>query len=157
MVKILQHFLLGFVVEEEEGVFLVTSLFEKGDAPVLPWQELENAEVAAVVANILGQLVICLGEVDHATVAVPPVKEVADDLVLVLLTDQVVRDHNLLIVHREFVEWQYIIPWCFKRVIPNLIADFLELSHENLVLVLMKVLRKEVDFVKKKAIPSACG
>ena len=120
-------------------------------------KNVQKAEVAAVVANVLGHLVICLGEVDHAAVAVPPVKEVADDLVLVLLTDQVVKDHNLLIVHREFVEWQYIIPWCFKRVIPNLIADFLELSHESLVLVLMKVLQKEVDFVKKKAIPSACG
>ena len=73
--------------------------------PVLPSQELENAEVAAVVVDILGHLVICLGEVDHAAVAVPPVDEVVDDLVLVLPTDQVVEDHDLLIIDREFFEW----------------------------------------------------
>ena len=92
--------------------------------PVLPRQELKDAEVAAAVADILRHLVICLGEVDHAAV---PVGEVVDDLVLVLLTDQVVKDHDLLIVHREFVEWQNIIPWCFKHVITNIIAQLFKL------------------------------
>ena len=64
------------------------------------WEKLENAKMAAVIADVFRHLVVRLREVHDATVSVPPVDKVINDLVLVFFANQIVKNNDFLVVNR---------------------------------------------------------
>jgi len=67
--------------------------------------------MATVVADVFWYLAKGLSEINNAAVSVPPVDEIVDDGVLVVFTNQVVKDDNLLLVHWKLFKWNNLIPW----------------------------------------------
>ena len=88
--------LFGFVVIEKGKLFASCKVKQRGiDTQLIGYAfvflrlEVRKAEVAAVVPDVLRDLVVGLGEIDDAAVPVPTVDEIVDDVVLVFSTSQV--------------------------------------------------------------------
>ena len=130
-VEIFSHQFSWFV-EVKEGELFVGSAVQQvlgnpqlvGDSFVLPREEAEKAEMAAVVPDVFGDLVVGLVQVNDTAIPVPAIDEIVYDVVLVLFANQVVE-------HDDF---------------------FGKVAQERLILVLVEVFRKEKDFVEHQQI-----
>ena len=76
-----------------------------------------------VVADLFWYLVKGTSEINNAAVFVPPVDEIVDDGVLAAFTNQVVKDNNLLVVHRKLFKWNNLIPWRLDDLVINFGVD----------------------------------
>jgi len=54
----------------------------------------------------------------------PSVDEIVDDGVLAAFTNQVVKDDNLLVVHRKLFKWKNLIPWRLDGLVTSFGVDF---------------------------------
>ena len=57
--------------------------------------------MTAVDTDVFWRLEVSLCEINYVAVSVPTVNEIADDCILVAFTKQIIRDDNLLVLHRE--------------------------------------------------------
>ena len=80
--------------------------------------------MATVVADFSWYLVKGLSEINNAAVFVPSVDEIVDDGLLVALKNQVVKDDNLLVVHRKLFTRNNLIPWRLDDLVANFGVDF---------------------------------
>ena len=122
-----------------------------GDSLVFSRKEIENAKVAAVVSDVFGHLVVGLSEIDDAAFSVPAVDEIVDDAVLVAFTNQVIKDGDLLVVYRKLFKRKDFITKCFDGLISHEGVNICgKVLQESLILVLVEVFRKEINFVKNE-------
>ena len=83
---------------------------------------MQKAEVAAVVPDVLGDLVEGLGEIDDAAVPVPAVDEIVDDVVLDFVVNQIVEDHEFLVARGQLLERDDVVParWRLDDLVTDL-------------------------------------
>ena len=67
-----------------------------------------------VVTDVSGHLKVSLSEIDNAVISVPPVDKIINDAVLVVLTNQIIKDGKVLVVRRQLFERDNFIPTVFK-------------------------------------------
>ena len=64
-------------------------------------KEFKNTKMTAVDTDVFWHLEVSLCEINYVAVSVPTVNEIVDDCILVAFTKQIIRDDNLLVLHRE--------------------------------------------------------
>ena len=62
------------------------------------------------LADVFWYLVAGLCEINHVSVSVPAVDEIVENCFLVAFTNQVIKDDNLLVVHRKLFKVDYFTP-----------------------------------------------
>jgi len=67
--------------------------------------------MTAVDTDVFWRLEVSLCEINYAALSVPTVDKIVDDCILVAFTNQVIRDDNLLVVHRNLLK----VPWVPAR------------------------------------------
>ena len=121
-----------------------------GDTLVFARKEPENAQMAAVISDVFRHLVEGLSEVNNAAISVPPVDEIIDDAVLVALANQVIKDNDFLVAHRQLFEREDFIAGSLNDLVTNSgVEVFGKVFQKGLVFILVQV------FGKRKCLSSA--
>ena len=58
---------------------------------VFSWKKSENTKMAALITDVFRHLLKSLSEVNNATVFVPPVDKIINDIVLVFFANKVIK------------------------------------------------------------------
>ena len=116
-------------------------------------KKFDRTKMTEIVTDVFWNVVISLCEINCAAVSVPTVDEIVDDNYCILLafTNQIIKDDNLLLVHRKLFKGDYFIPKCLDDLVPNLVVDSGgKLLFECLIFVLIEIFRKQVNLVIPK-------